>query len=452
MVIFTITAILFVVLVCENNIKFDNALNLKAKNKMPKTFHITTLGCKLNYSESSHIARILQEGGFENTLYPDYYILNTCTVTGIAEKKARSLISQWHRNQPYAKIIVIGCFAERDKSLVEKLPGVTKVFGSEDKMNVISYLLSQNPNNHTPHTAHHTPHFFATFSSHDRTRSFLKIQDGCDYHCTYCAVAHARGTSRSDTIENVIINLGKIAQLNCKEVVLTGVNTGDFGRKNGETFLQLLQEIDHRKTIARVRISSIEPNLLTDEIIQLFANSNVLMPHFHIPLQSGSDNVLAAMKRHYKTELFADKVAQIKKIMPHACIAVDVISGFPTETEADFEETVAFLNYLPNSYLHVFTYSKRPQTPAAEMKPQVKDSVKKERTKILLQLSEAKKTAFYQAHLHTQRAVLFEEEIKNGKIYGFTDHYIRVSAPYNEKLTNQIVNIELTEQNTHFSF
>jgi threonylcarbamoyladenosine tRNA methylthiotransferase MtaB len=394
----------------------------------------------------------LQEEGFENTSQPDYYILNTCTVTGIAEKKARNLISQWHRNQPNAKIIVIGCFAERDKALVEKLSGVTKVFGSEDKMEVISYLLSQNTNYHTPHTAHHTPHFFATFSSHDRTRSFLKIQDGCDYHCTYCAVARARGTSRSDTIENVLINLEKIAQLNCKEVVLTGVNTGDFGRKNGETFLQLLQEIDHRKTIARVRISSIEPNLLTDEIIQLFASSNVLMPHFHIPLQSGSDNVLAAMKRRYKTELFADKVAQIKKVMPHACIAVDVISGFPTETEADFEETVAFLNDLPISYLHVFTYSKRPQTPAAEMNPQVKDSIKKERTQILLQLSETKKTAFYQEHLHTQRVVLFEEDVKNGNIYGFTDNYIRVSAPYNEKLTNQIVNIELTEYNTHFSF
>jgi len=434
---------------------FDNAL----KMKMPKTFHIATLGCKLNYSESSHIARTLQEDGFENTLHPEYYILNTCTVTGVAEKKARSLIAQWHRNQPNAKIVVIGCFAERDKALVEKLPGVTKVFGSEDKMEVISYLLSQNPDYHTPHTthciphtAHHTPHFFATFSSHDRTRSFLKIQDGCDYHCTYCAVANARGISRSDTIENVLINIEKIAQLNCKEVVLTGVNTGDFGRKNGETFFQLLQEIDNRKPIARVRISSIEPNLLTDEIIQLFANSNILMPHFHIPLQSGSDNVLSAMKRRYKTALFADKVAQIKKAMPHACIAVDVISGFPTETEADFEETVAFLSTLPISYLHVFTYSKRPQTPAAEMNPQVKDSIKKERTQILLQLSETKKTAFYQEHLYTQRAVLFEDDVKNGNIYGFTDNYIRVSAPYNEKLTNQIVTIELTKLNTHFSF
>jgi threonylcarbamoyladenosine tRNA methylthiotransferase MtaB len=411
---------------------------------MPKTFHITTLGCKLNYSESSHIARELQRHGFERSKQPDYFILNTCTVTGVAEKKARSLIAQWHRTQPNAAIIVIGCFAARDKLLVEKLPGVSKVFGSEDKMSVISYLLGQMPTE--------TPPFFATFSSHERTRSFLKIQDGCDYHCSYCAVARARGNSRSDTIANVLTNLEKIAQLNCKEVVLTGVNTGDFGRGNGETFLQLLKEIDNRKLIDRVRISSIEPNLLTDEIIHLVANSKILMPHFHIPLQSGSDNVLTAMKRRYQTALFADKVAQIKKAMPHACIAVDLISGFPAETEADFKETVSFLNSLPISYLHVFTYSKRPQTPAAEMKPQVKDSIKKERTQILLQLSETKKTAFYKEHLYTQRAVLFEDEIKNGTIFGFTDNYIRVSSPFNQQFINQIINIKLTDINTHLSF
>jgi threonylcarbamoyladenosine tRNA methylthiotransferase MtaB len=295
-------------------------------------------------------------------------------------------------------------------------------------------------------------HFFSTYSSHDRTRSFLKIQDGCDYHCSYCAVARARGESRSDTIENVLANLEKIARLNCKEVVLTGVNTGDFGRKNGETFYQLLKEIDASKLIERVRISSIEPNLLTDEIVNLFANSNILMPHFHIPLQSGSDAVLAAMKRRYKTALFADKVHRIKSAMPHACIAVDVISGFPVETEADFEVTFRFLENLPVSYLHVFTYSKRPQTPAAEMKPQVKDSIKKERTQLLLQLSESKKTAFYQEHLHTQRAVLFEDDVKNGMIFGFTDNYIRVSTPYNENYMNKIAFIELTEKNTHTKF
>jgi len=411
---------------------------------MPKTFQISTLGCKLNYSESSHIARELQGHGFENSSNPDYYILNTCTVTSVAEKKARSLIAQFHRKNPKAEIIVIGCFAARDKALVEKLPGVTKVFGSEDKMNVISHLV--------PRTSHLVPRtFFATFSSHDRTRSFLKIQDGCDYHCSYCAVARARGNSRSDTLENVMTNLEKIAQLDCKEVVLTGVNTGDFGRKNGETFFQLLKEIDSRKPVERVRISSIEPNLLTDEIIQLVANSNVLMPHFHIPLQSGSDCVLTAMKRRYTTALFAEKIAKIKTLIPHACIAVDLISGFPTETEEAFEETLAFLNKLPISYLHIFTYSKRPQTPAIEMKPQVKDSVKKERTKILLQLSEKKKTTFYQEHHNTQRAVLFEDDVKNGMISGFTDNYIRVSAPFNKDFVNQIIGVELTESNTHFS-
>jgi threonylcarbamoyladenosine tRNA methylthiotransferase MtaB len=407
---------------------------------MLKTFYIATLGCKLNYSESSHIARELQNHGFVITNHPAYYILNTCTVTSIAEKKARSLIAQWHRTHPNAAIIVIGCFASRDKTTVEKLPGVTKVFASEDKFNIISYLTHQ--------TAYFTPHFFSAYSLHDRTRSFLKIQDGCDYHCSYCAVARARGHSQSDTIENVFNNLKKIAHIGCKEVVLTGVNTGDFGRKNGNTFYQLLKEIDAYKPIERVRISSIEPNLLTDEIIYLFANSNILMPHFHIPLQSGSDKVLSAMKRRYNSMLFTHKVKQIKNLMPHACIAVDVISGFPNETKTDFEETVALLNSLPISYLHVFTYSKRPQTLAAELKPQVKDSVKKERAKVLLQLSEIKKILFYQEHFNTKRKVLFEEDVKNNTIFGFTDNYIRVSMPYNENITNQIIQIELTEKNT----
>ena len=409
---------------------------------MSKTFQIFTLGCKLNYSESSHIARELQSFGFENAQNPECFILNTCTVTGVAEKKARSLIAQFHRKKPNAEIIVIGCFAARDKVLVQKLPGVTKVFGSEDKMNLIPYLVTQ-----IPDSEQQIPSFFSTFSSHDRTRSFLKIQDGCDYHCSYCAVACARGNSRSDTIDNVLQNLEKIAQLNCKEVVLTGVNTGDFGRKNGETFYQLLKEIETRKLIERVRISSIEPNLLTDEIIHLFAKSNVLMPHFHIPLQSGCDAVLAEMKRRYKTDLFADKVNKIKSAMPHACIAVDVIAGFPTETEENFATTIRFLNSLPISYLHVFSYSKRPDTSAAEMKPQVKDNVKKERTKILLQLSEDKKTAFYKEHWQTTRKVLFEDDIKNGNIFGFTDNYIRVSAPFNQQFINQIINIELTKNN-----
>ena len=421
---------------------------------MSKTFRIATLGCKLNYSESSHIARELQQQGFETASNPDYFIINTCTVTGIAEKKARNLIAQFHRKNSNAEIIVIGCFAARDQALVENLPGVTKVFGSADKMDIIAYLLEQNLAE-TPFISrqlklkamHTTNHFFSTFSSHDRTRSFLKIQDGCDYHCSYCAVARARGESRSDTIENVMNNLEQIAQLNCKEVVLTGVNTGDFGRKNEETFFQLLNEINTHKPIERVRISSIEPNLLTNEIIQLIADSTVLMPHFHIPLQSGSDRVLAAMKRRYKTALFAEKVHQIKSAMPHACIAVDVISGFPAETEEDFAATAHFLSNLPVSYLHVFSYSKRAQTPAAEMKPQVKDSLKKERTNILLQLSEKKKLAFYKEHLHTKRAVLFEEDVKNGMIFGFTDNYIRVSAPFNESFINQIINIELTEYN-----
>jgi threonylcarbamoyladenosine tRNA methylthiotransferase MtaB len=423
---------------------------------MPKTFHITTLGCKLNYSESSHITRELQKLGFINDSNPDFFILNTCTVTSVAEKKARSLIAQFHRKNPNAEIIVIGCFPARDKTLVENLPGITKIFGSEDKMNVISYLLTQNSAN-IPHISRpltpSLPHsFFSTYSSHDRTRSFLKIQDGCDYHCSYCAVARARGASRSDTIENVMCNLEKIANLNCKEVVLTGVNTGDFGRKNGETFFQLLHDIDMRKPIERVRISSIEPNLLTNEIIHLFANSAVLMPHFHIPLQSGSNQVLADMKRRYKTELFAAKVYQIKSLMPHACIAVDVISGFPTETEADFEESVRFLDSLPISYLHVFSYSKRPLTSASEIKPQVKDSIKKERAKILLQLSEIKKAAFCQAHFNTQREVLFEDDVKNDTIYGFTDNYIRVSNPYNERFINNIKKIKLTKSNTQINY
>ncbi|MDR0206881.1 MAG: tRNA (N(6)-L-threonylcarbamoyladenosine(37)-C(2))-methylthiotransferase MtaB [Bacteroidales bacterium] len=415
---------------------------------MPQTFYIATLGCKLNYSESSNIARELQNSGFQTSTTPDYYILNTCTVTTTAEKKARSLIAKFHRKNPFAKIIVIGCFTARDRGVVENLPGVAKVFGSEEKMKIIQYLLDISKKN-TIHDTLFTNHFFSTYSSHDRTRSFLKIQDGCDYHCSYCVVARARGSSRSDTIENVLENIKKIAALDCKEVILTGVNTGDFGRKNGETFYQLLSAIKKTKLVARVRISSIEPNLLTDDIIHLFANSDILMPHFHIPLQSGSDGVLAIMKRRYKTALFVEKVQQIKSLMPHACIAVDVISGFPSETEDSFEESFRFLEKLPISYLHVFTYSKRPNTPAAEMKPQVKDSVKKVRTKKLLLLSETKKTTFYQEYVNTQRAVLFEDDVKNGQIFGFTDNYIRVSAPYNEKLINQIAYVEITENNTY---
>lgn len=407
------------------------------------TFAIYTLGCKLNYSESSDLSRQLVNAGFSYADHPDYIILNSCAVTAVAEKKARNLVAHLHREYPDSQIVVTGCYAALRPKEIQQWPGVVATFGNEDKMNVLPFLRGESlPTN---------PPFFPAFSSSDRTRSFLKIQDGCDYHCTYCTVWRARGESRSDNIEHVLHEIEQIHSMGIKEINLTGVNLGDFGRKNGTNFYELLQAIEKQDSGIRIRISSIEPNLLTDEIIALAAESRMIMPHFHIPLQSASDRVLGLMRRRYQRDLYAHKVAKIKELMPHACIAMDIIAGFPTETEEEFADGLEWLEALPISYLHVFTYSRRPNTIAAEMVGQIPSPVKKDRTNRLLALSEAKKHIFYNSHIGETRPVLLESESKNNWMFGFTDNYIKVRIPFDEGKINAIENIVLTEENLELS-
>ena len=407
-----------------------------------KTFAIHTLGCKLNFSESSEIARLLTEAGFSRSDTPEYLIVNSCAVTAVAEKKARNLVAHLHRETPDSKIVVVGCYAALRAQEILQWPGVVATFGNEDKMAVVPYLQGE--------ALPEKPAFFTSFSSNDRTRSFLKIQDGCDYHCTYCTVWKARGDSRSDTIENVVAQIERICHLGIKEINLTGVNLGDFGRKSGTDFYQLLTTIERRSFDTRIRISSIEPNLLTDDIIALAAQSKVLMPHFHIPLQSPNDRILGLMRRRYQRDFFASKVLKVKEVMPHACIALDVIAGFPTETEEEFAEGLSFLESLPISYLHVFTYSRRPGTIAAEMEGQVSPQVKKERTNRLIALSEQKKGEFYRQHIGEVRSVLWEAEQKEDEMFGFTDNYIKIKIPYCKEKVNTIEDVEIREERLAF--
>jgi len=407
--------------------------------KQEKTFAIYTLGCKLNFSESSAISRQLINHGFSLSDTPDYIIVNSCAVTGTAEKKVRNLVSKLHKMHFNAEIIVIGCYSELQSELIKSWNGVSAVFGSNNKTKVIDYLLNSK--------IEHSSALLFSYSSNDRTRSFLKIQDGCDYHCTYCTVATARGKSRSASIAGVLENMQNIADSGIKEVNLTGVNIGDFGQGTSETFYDLLQAIVAQKAVSRVRISSIEPNLLTDKIIELVAQSEIIMPHFHIPLQSGCNKILALMKRRYQRELFAQKVYLIKEKMPAACIAVDVITGFPNETDNDFEDSYNFINQLPISYLHVFSYSKRPNTPAALMQNQVSNILKKTRTERLLKLSDHKKTQFYQQHFNQIRSVLLEHGKSSTYVSGFTDNYIKIKLPYGNHIANSIIPIKISPDN-----
>lgn len=394
------------------------------------TFAIHTFGCKLNFSESSDMARRLREQGWSESEQPEAIIVNSCAVTHAAEKKVRNYVAHLHREHPDARIVVVGCYASLRADEIRQWAGVEEVFGNRDKMNAVQWVVGQ--------PIPETPTFFSTYSSNDRTRSFLKIQDGCDYYCTYCTVAAARGESRSDSIEHVLQNIEKIHAEGLKEVNITGVNLGTFGIGTDENFYDLLKAIDRQHLVERVRISSIEPNLLTDEIIHLVSESDILMPHFHIPLQSGSDKILVAMKRRYKTDLFASKITKIKQLMSDACIAIDIIAGFPGETDADFEDSYEFVKQLPLSYMHVFTYSRRPGTPAAAIKDQVPEMVKRERTNRLLELSETKKRFFYHEHFGETRPVLWESEEADGKMFGFTDNYIKVSAPFCADWVNTI--------------
>ena len=366
---------------------------------MNNTFAIHTFGCKLNFSESSDMARRLRELGWQESEHPEAIIVNSCAVTHAAEKKVRNYVAHLHREHPDARIVVVGCYSSLRADEIRQWAGVEAVFGNRDKLNAVHWIVGQ--------PIPEVPVFFSTYSSNDRTRSFLKIQDGCDYYCTYCTVAAARGESRSDSVAHVLQNIEKIHAEGLKEVNITGVNLGTFGKGTDEKFYDLLKAIDKQHLVERVRISSIEPNLLTDEIIQLVSESDILMPHFHIPLQSGSDKILAAMKRRYKTALFESKINKIKQLIPDACIAIDIIAGFPSESEMDFEDSYEFVKRLPLSYMHVFTYSRRPGTPAAAMKEQVPETVKRERTNRLLELSETKKRFFYHEHAGETRPVLW---------------------------------------------
>lgn len=405
-----------------------------------KNFAIHTLGCKLNFSESAAIAAKLEANGWQQGGIPEIIILNTCAVTQSAEKKTRNVASKLHRENPLASIVVVGCYSALKPDLLERWSGVIKVFGSSNKMSCVDFILQRE--------AEPVPAFFDAYSVHDRTRSFLKIQDGCNNHCTYCTVWIARGKSRSDNIANVLKNIQNIADSGVHEVNLTGVNVGDFGKGTNENLLKLLKAIVKQNAIERVRISSLEPDMLTPEIIKLVAKSPILMPHFHIPLQSGCDRILSVMRRRYTAAEYAEKVLMIKKLMPDACVACDVITGFPGETDEEFEETYHFLEELPISYMHVFTYSRRPRTHANMMEDQVSEEVKHERTERLLELSHAKKMAFYSQCEGQTRPVLVETEVVDDQLFGFTDNYIRVAMPYDESLVNTIQKIKIEQCHT----
>lgn len=391
-----------------------------------------TLGCKLNYAETSDTLRRLSEEGHSIVDFheeADVYIVNTCTVTAVAEKKCRNVIRQAHRQNPEAQIVVMGCFAEADAEAVKRIPGVTQVLGNSTKR-LLSY---SSVNGET--------------SSTDRTRTFFKIQDGCDYFCTYCAIPYARGRSRSASIEETLYAARRIAASGAKEVVLTGVNTGTFGQQHGESFLDLLRGLDTIDGILRYRISSIEPNLLTDEIIDFTAHSRTFLPHFHIPLQAGSDHVLSLMHRRYDTALYRTKLERIKQVMPDACIAADVMAGFNGETEEEFAKVLAFIDSLPISYLHVFTYSDRPGTAALKLGEKIPIPVRHEHTARLLELSEKKHNVFIASQLGKCRPVLWEHTNHNGMMQGWTDNYIRLTRPYDPTLVNTITEEVISTNN-----
>ncbi|MFZ4059515.1 MAG: tRNA (N(6)-L-threonylcarbamoyladenosine(37)-C(2))-methylthiotransferase MtaB [Ferruginibacter sp.] len=418
---------------------------------MEKKVALHTLGCKLNFSETSTLGRLLENDGFIKTPFDeiaDVYVINTCSVTENADKECRQLVRRIQRNAPEAMVVITGCYAQLKPQEIASIPGVDLVLGAAEKFNITEHLKSITKGDPTKICSCDIDDvnvFTASHSINDRTRIFLKVQDGCDYNCSFCTIPMARGKSRSDSIENVLANVHSIAEQGAKEIVLTGINLGDFGKgliggkKREESFFELIQALDAFDGIERYRISSIEPNLLTNEIIEWVSNSKHFMPHFHIPLQSGSDKILALMRRRYKTDLYTSRIEQIKTLMPHACIGVDVITGFPGETDEDFETTFNFLHQLDVSYLHVFTYSERDNTFAIDMKPVVPMHIRNERTKRLRNLSYQKMQYFTAAHIGTTRAVLFESKNSNGMMDGYTDNYIKITAPYQADWANNIV-------------
>ena len=411
-------------------------------------FH--TMGCKTNFSESSIISGEMQSYGYEKVSYKDeadIYVLNTCSVTENADKEARKLIRKAQKLNPLAKIAVIGCYAQLQPDQISKIPGVDLVLGAAEKFNLLSHLNSLNDTNESKiirSSIKNISSFQPSYTNGERTRSYLKIQDGCNYNCSFCTIPLARGISRSNTIENTVKIAQNIADSGAKEIVLTGINIGDFGSKKDENFLQLIMTLDNLKGIERFRISSIEPNLLDNEIISFCAESSKFVPHFHIPLQSGSDSILKSMKRRYNADLYRSRVEYIKKLIPDCCIGVDVIVGYPGEEEEHFEQTKLFLESIDISYLHVFSYSQRQDTRAASLSNQVTKENKDYRSKALHVLSNKKRTEFYNQSINTIRPVLVEQSI-NGKIQGFTDNYIKVNIDNNLSCQNTIISVLLND-------
>lgn len=416
-----------------------------------------TLGCKLNFSETSTIARSFESEGFDRVDFSenaDIYVINTCSVTENADKRFKTIVKQAQKANPESFVAAIGCYAQLKPEALADVNGVDLVLGATEKFKITDYLndLTKNDFGEVHSCEIEDADFYVgSYSIGDRTRAFLKVQDGCDYKCTYCTIPLARGISRSDTLENVLKNAKEISEKDIKEIVLTGVNIGDYGKgefgnkKHEHTFFELVQALDEVEGIERLRISSIEPNLLKNEIIEFVSGSKAFVPHFHIPLQSGSNTLLKLMRRRYMKELYVDRVAKIREVMPHACVGVDVIVGFPGETDELFLETYNFLAELDISYLHVFTYSERENTLAASMEGVVPKNVRAKRSKMLRGLSVKKRRAFYEQQLNSERTVLFESENKEGYIHGFTENYVKVKTPWNPELVNTLHEVKLTE-------
>ncbi|ERJ60971.1 tRNA (N(6)-L-threonylcarbamoyladenosine(37)-C(2))-methylthiotransferase MtaB [Sphingobacterium paucimobilis] len=415
---------------------------------MNKKVAFYTLGCKLNFSETSSIGRIFKNAGYETTPFnsqADVYVINTCSVTDHADKKCRKVVKEALKHSPNAYITIVGCYAQLKPKEISEIPGVDMVLGAAEKFNIIEHINDLTKQEKA--IIHNAPidetnQFVSAFSIGDRTRTFLKVQDGCDYSCTFCTIPLARGASRSGKIEDIVKQAEEIASSGVKEIVLTGVNIGDFGIRDGkrqDKFLDLVKALDEVEGIDRIRISSIEPNLLANEVIEFVAQSKRFVPHFHMPLQSGSNKILAKMRRRYKRELYAERVAKIKALMPNCCIGVDVIVGFPGETREDFIDTYNFLNEMDVSYLHVFTYSERENTIAAQMEGAVPGAQRSDRSKMLHILSEKKRRAFYEENLTAMGEVLFESDIKDGYMHGFSKNYVKVRTEYDPLLVNEIV-------------
>ncbi len=420
---------------------------------MNKKVAFYTLGCKLNYSETSTIGRMFNKAGFDTVDFTDkldVFVINTCSVTENADKKCKKIVKEALKVSPNAYVTIVGCYAQLKPKEIAEIPGVDMVLGAAEKFQLVDYItdLTKNPKalvyNQPVSEANQ---FVSSYSFGDRTRTFLKVQDGCDYSCSFCTIPLARGASRSDTIEHVLEQARQIAESGVKEIVLTGVNLGDFGIREGQRedkFFDLVKALDEVEGIDRIRISSIEPNLLSDEIIEFVAQSKRFVPHFHIPLQSGNNKILGLMRRRYKRELYTERIAKIKELMPDCCIGVDVIVGFPGETREDFIDTYNFLNGLDVSYLHVFTYSERENTPASEMPNPVPGSTRADRSKMLHILSDKKRMAFYESQLNKTDEVLFEGDIKDGYMHGFTRNYVKVKAKYDPVLVNELKKVTLT--------